>query len=194
VFTVSRSRSRALTTAKDCAAKASLSSIKERSLKDKPACLRALGTASTGPIPMYNGSTPATAHATSRAWGSKPNSFIFCADMTNTKAAPSEVCELFPAVTVPPTAKAGFNLDKASILVSRRTPSSTSMIKVRSLRLSSSTQTSWTLMGAICALKTPLSMASPARIWLRTANKSASSREMSYFDPTASAVRPIPTK
>ena len=48
-------------TAKDCEAKASLSSIKDKSSCFNPACFKAFGIALTGPIPMILGSTPAAA-------------------------------------------------------------------------------------------------------------------------------------
>ena len=49
-----------LITASDCEANASLSSIKSILLSFKFACFSAFGTASTGPIPIILGGTPAT--------------------------------------------------------------------------------------------------------------------------------------
>ena len=112
---------------------------------------------------------------------------------TITKAAPSEVCELLPAVTEPPSAKTGRSLAKASGFVPRRTPSSVSMMCWRSWRFSlSSRYTSLTVMGAMPDAKAPLSMAAAARAWLSTAKASWSSREMLNSLATASAVNPMP--
>ena len=42
-------------------AKASFSSMRSMSASVRPACLSAFGIASTGPMPMISGGTPATA-------------------------------------------------------------------------------------------------------------------------------------
>ena len=83
--------------------------------------------ASTGPMPIIRGCTPADAQATSRAIGFKPSSLTIFSLITITKAAPSLVCEELPAVTQPPAANAGFNFAKASLEVSARGPSSVSI-------------------------------------------------------------------
>ena len=64
----------------------------------------------------------------SLAMGSTFSSFTIFSDMTITKAAPSEVCDEFPAVTHPPWANTGFSLDNAFTLVPGRGPSSVSTI------------------------------------------------------------------
>ena len=81
-----------------------------------------------GPTPMMRGSTPALAQFTKRAKGFRPSSFTIFSPITITKAAPSLVCELLPAVTIPFTAKAGFSFAKPSKVVSLLTPSSVSTI------------------------------------------------------------------
>ena len=75
---------------------------------------------------MILGCTPADAHATSRAMGFNPSSLIMFSPITITKAAPSLVCEEFPAVTLPPAANTGFNFASTSGDVSARGPSSVS--------------------------------------------------------------------
>jgi len=86
-------------------------------------------------MPIMRGCTPALAQFTNLPIGVSPNSFIIFSLITITKAAPSLVCELLPAVTVPFTANADFNFESASKLVSALTPSSVSTIKFFVLRL-----------------------------------------------------------
>ena len=93
-----------------------------------PACFNTFGTAAIGPIPIILGCTPAEAQFTKRPIGFKPKEFINFSLITITKLEPSLVCEELPAVTEPFTAKAGFNLAKASMVVSALTPSSVSIV------------------------------------------------------------------
>ena len=91
----------------------------------------AIGAANCGGVPMAIGvhtdmCTPALAQFTSLAMGFNPSSFTILSLITITNAAPSLVWEEFPAVTVPPDAKAGFSLASPSGEVSARTPSSLS--------------------------------------------------------------------
>ena len=81
--------------------------------------------AGTGPIPIKSGGTPATANPTMRAIGSAPNRAAMASDMTTVAAAPSDIWEAFPAVTLPPFRNTGRKRPSASILVSARGPSST---------------------------------------------------------------------
>src|SRR5690606_8227111 len=60
-LTLAGSSCRSRMTARDCAAKASFSSIQSRSCCAMPAAASALGMASLGPMPMISGGTPATA-------------------------------------------------------------------------------------------------------------------------------------
>ncbi len=57
--------------------------------------------AGAGPIPMYFGSTPATAQPTSRPIGFAPFSFAKASDAITTAAPPSQIPDAFPAVTSP---------------------------------------------------------------------------------------------
>ena len=51
-----------------------------------------------------------------------PSAFARSADITTAAAAPSDICEEFPAVTVPFTWNAGFSASRASSEVSARGP------------------------------------------------------------------------
>ena len=53
-----------------------------------------------------------------------PNSSAFARDMTTTAAAPSEICDAEPAVTVPSAANAGRSFARLAAVVPSRTPSS----------------------------------------------------------------------
>src|SRR5207245_2372537 len=80
-----------------------------------------LCVAGTGPRPITDGSTPATAIARMRAFGFSPSSRARSSDMIRTAAAPTLSGLELPAVTVPPSGmKAGFSAASASRLVSRR--------------------------------------------------------------------------
>ena len=57
--------------------------------------------AGIGPVPMTDGSTPACAHATILASGSKFLSLACLYDIVITAAAPSFIPDALPAVTVP---------------------------------------------------------------------------------------------
>jgi hypothetical protein len=70
------------------------------------------------------------AKATKRASGFNPSADAFSADMTITAAAPSEVWDELPAVTEPPSLKAGRSLASASRVVSARGPSSRLTVKI----------------------------------------------------------------
>src|SRR5438045_3727769 len=55
-----------------------------------------------GPVSIMTGSTPTLTWSTMRARGRAPRARAFSAVMRSTAAAPSELCEAFPAVTRPP--------------------------------------------------------------------------------------------
>src|SRR5699024_4484225 len=95
----------------------------------------ALGTASTGPTPIISGSTPATAYEWNLTSGVRPSASAFSRSMTRTDAAPSLICDEFPAVTDPFGLKAGGKVAKTSSDVSGLTPSSVSNINVFSSTL-----------------------------------------------------------
>src|SRR5690625_6144479 len=90
-------------TCTDCEAKASFSSNRPISSTCKPANFNALGTASTGPIPITSGATPATANERNFNIGVNPSATAFSRFINNTDAAPSLICEELPAVTDPVT-------------------------------------------------------------------------------------------
>ena len=69
---------------------------------------------------MITGSTPTVVWSTIRARGFSPSASAFSRAISSTAAAPSEICELLPAVTLPSSLNAGFSCDSASIEVSRR--------------------------------------------------------------------------
>ena len=113
--------------------------------------------------------------------------------ITSTAAAPSLVCDEFPAVTLPRAAKTGRSFASASSEVSARGPSSVSKIvsEVRTLP-PSSTQVSFTGSGTISSLNLPAAIAAAARRLERSAKASWSSRLISHCFATFSAVSPMP--
>lgn len=115
-LTMLRSMCKVLMLAKTCAAKASFSSATSRSWMVSPAFFKAFCVAGTGPIPMILGSTPAAPIPATRAMGVRPNCFTISSEARMQTAAPSLIPELLPAVTEPPSLKAG--LSDASTLTS----------------------------------------------------------------------------
>ena len=89
--------------------------------------------------------------------------------MTTTAAAPSEIWEEEPAVTVPSLLNAGRSLPSDSIVVSPRTPSSVANTTGSPLRCGIST-------GTTSSSKTPFFHATAAFWWDCAANSSCSSR------------------
>ena len=77
-----------------------------------------------GPVSMSTGSTPTTATAWTRASGRQPRAAATSLVVTSSAAAPSEICEALPAVTVPPSSNAGFSPASTSAVVPGRMPSS----------------------------------------------------------------------
>ena len=75
----------------------------------RPAFFNAFCVAGTGPIPIILGSTPAAPIPATRAMGVSPNCFTISSEARMQTAAPSLMPELFPAVTDPPSLKAGFS-------------------------------------------------------------------------------------
>ena len=175
-------RSRA--TAIDCAANASLASIKSRSSTFMPVLLKSLLVAATGPIPMIDGSTPPSAPATHVAIGVIPSSFAFSSLITTTAAAPSLIEEALPAVTRPPSGlNAGRSFASDSFVVPARGPSSVSTMIVSFFFLTS--------IGTISSLNLPASRAAQAFCWLLAANSSSSSLVMPHLSQMFSAVIPM---
>src|SRR5207302_10448868 len=97
------------------------------------AIFKALGMANTGPRPISSGLYPAVANDRKRPSGLIPRALARSADMTTVAAAPSDICEELPAVTLPLAWKAGLSASRASRDVAARGPSST--LKMISCRL-----------------------------------------------------------
>ncbi len=109
--------------------------------------------------------------------------------MIKTAAAPSEICEEVPAVTVPVSENAGFNAASFSSDVSRRTPSSASSNPLTSAAPGTS---GWTRASnaTISLAKWPSSPARAALWCERNANASISSREIFQRRAISSAHSP----
>ena len=166
--------------ARDWVAKASFSSKAPTSASFTPLRARTFCVAGTGPMPMISGGTPAEAPSTIRARAVRPYSRMARSDATMMAEAPSfSVLEL-PAVTMPPDRTTGRSLASTSAVVPSRGPSSVSTT-VSPLRPR-------TVTGTISSLKCPAAMAASAFSWDRTANASASSREMPSTAASSSAV------
>jgi len=161
-LTISSSRPSSRITWMDWEAKASFSSISPMSSSSNPASFSAFGTASTGPMPMISGRTPATAKERNLARGFSPSASAFSRSINNTAAAPSLICDEFPAVTVPLTEKTGFNWERTSTFVSGLTPSSWAKVTVFSTSLLFSTVRTGTSTGTISSLNFPSRIARAA--------------------------------
>ena len=140
MLTLSISNPSSPITARDCAAKASLSSIRSMSSRESPARSSALREAATGPMPMISGAHPETAMLLMRAIGTRRCSAANSSEQTNTKAAPSVRGEAVPAVTVPLASNAGRSFLSPSALVpDLMQPSSCTVPSVVSMGTISST-------------------------------------------------------
>ncbi len=80
---------------------------------------------------MISGGTPATAKLTKRASGFTLYFFSAFSLISTTAAAPSDICELLPAVTLPRAAKTVRSFASVSGVVSVRGPSSVSATRLR---------------------------------------------------------------
>src|SRR5437867_1631344 len=98
---LARSSPSSRSTARYCGANASFTSTRSICSSFIPAFWSALRAAGAGPIPMYLGSTPATAQATSRPSGFRPRAFAKASLATTVAAAPSAIPDALPAVTRP---------------------------------------------------------------------------------------------
>ena len=101
----------------------------------RPAFASALVVAGIGPVEHRTGSTPARAKVWKRARGVRPSSLAFSSLMISAADAPSQICELLPAVTLPSGWNAGFRLASVSAVVPGRMPSSPVCIDVEDLDL-----------------------------------------------------------
>ena len=156
-------------TANDCAANASLASIRSTSSSVQPALASTRRVADTGPMPIIAGSTPALAQALMVTKGLRPSSSARALLHTITAAAPSFRPEALPAVTLPPALNAAVSRARPSKVVPARGPWS----------LSNSVTTPFfcgMLMGIISLLKRPDSMAASAFCCELSANTSCCSR------------------
>ena len=118
--------------------------------------------AGIGAVNMIWGSLAATAKVWKRARGRSPRAVALSSLMISTAAAPSEICDEVPAVTVPVSEKAGRRPASFSNDVSRRMPSSTSINPVTSVAPGTS---GWTRAssGTISLANRPSSVARAAR-------------------------------
>ncbi len=179
------SLSRIFITARVCDANASLHSTTSMSSSLRPVRSRTFLTAMTGAMPMYFGSRAPRAQPTNRPSGFNPSPAHRSPDITRTATPPSFSPDEFPAVTVPPFLKAGFRAASFSRVVARGCSSRSKTTGSPFL---------WgTFTATISSLKNPDSMARIARSWLRSANRSCSSREIPYSDARISAMIPMAT-
>src|ERR1041384_2038046 len=100
-FVRARSRPSSRSTARYCGANASFTSTRSICSSFIPAFASALRAAGAGPMPMYLGSTPATAHATRRPSGFRPCALAYSSLAITVAAPPSEMPDALPAVTSP---------------------------------------------------------------------------------------------
>src|SRR5882762_3289997 len=108
-----------------CAANASLISQASRSLSFSPWRLSIGVAACTGPRPICAGSRPAHCESTIRPSGFRSWRFTASSVASTSHAAPSVICEEFPAVTLPYfRSKKGLSFARFSAVESFRTPSS----------------------------------------------------------------------
>ncbi len=150
--------------------------------------------AGAGPMPMISGGTPRTANEAKRAKGVRLNCFRIFSLTRISAPAPSDICELLPAVTEPLAANTGLSLASAARLLSARAPSSRSTVRVlRSTsplaRLGTRSTTS---TGVVSSLNSPACWPAMAFWCEASANSSCISRVTFHCVATFSAVRPMP--
>ena len=193
-LTFDGSRPRSPMTARACAANASFSSIQSSWSCVMPAAAHAAGMANFGPMPMISGGTPRTANEENFASGVRLCSRKIFSLTISSAPAPSDICELLAAVTVPLAANTGLSLPSDSIVESARAPSSVSTVRRETstwpvarfgVRVMIST-------GVVSALKKPACCAAMARRCDSTENASCCSRDTFHCCATFSAVRPMP--
>ncbi len=147
-----------------------------------PVLASSLRIAGAGPIPMYFGSTPATAQPTRRPSGLRPFAFATASDATTQAAAPSQMPLALPAVTRPSFLKYGASFARPSSVVFGRMCSS------------ARNGTIWRVFGSFTwtaitsSSKAPPSHARLASCCERRANSSTSRRVSWYFSARFSAV------
>ena len=113
--------------------------------------------------------------------------------VTSIAAAPSEICEALPAVTVPPSSNAGRSPASTSSVVPGRIPSSCDTVTAPSPSPSAQSRTAPSAprtTGTISSANAPDSRAAAARWWDCTLNRSTSSRRSPHCRATISALTP----
>ena len=185
-LTIPWSISQARMQARDCAAKASLSSTAAISDHFSPALARALLAASTGAKPKNCGSRAEAPLETMRAIGSRPSSVPPFSEPMNAAEAPSLIGEALPAVTVAfsPVRNTVRSWDRVSAVESARMVSS----RVNSVPRLLAGGTGTTRLSYF-----PASQAAAACWCERAENSSWSSREMLCFSRSCSVASPSET-
>mmetsp|Transcript_17007 Transcript_17007/g.37140 ORF Transcript_17007/g.37140 Transcript_17007/m.37140 type:complete len:203 (+) Transcript_17007:236-844(+) len=148
-LTFSRSRPNSRSQEMYWAAKASLISIRSMSARVRPAALRALRMASTGPMPIMVGSQPTRAQEITCARGFSPSDLHASSEATTRLAAPSQMPLADPAVTAPPSLNTVFSFVRSSIFAFMRGCSSALIVTGPFLPFTS--------IGAISSSYTPAS-------------------------------------
>jgi hypothetical protein len=153
---------------------------------------------------MISGGTPRAAKLTKRASGLRSNCFTAFSLARISAPAPSLVCELLPAVTLPmpvalpvgslAAANTGRSLARPSSEVSGRGPSSSETVRVFAAcspvaRFGTRSTTS---IGVVSSANSPAACALRARWCDSSANASCASRLTFHCNATFSAVRPMP--
>ena len=170
-------------------AKASLISMRSMSPNASLDLANTSSVAGITAVNMICGSLAATAKVWKRARGRSPRAFALSSLMISTAAAPSEICDEVPAVTVPVSEKAGRRAANFSSDVSRRMPSSASRSPVTSAAPGTSGCTRAS-SGTISLANRPSSVARAARWWEVSANRSISSRPIFQRRAISSAHSP----
>ena len=143
---------------------------------------------------MISGATPPTAKPAKRASGARPSSFSTRSLTRMDAPAPSDICELLPAVTDPRAANTGRSLPSPSSVVSGRGPSSrsTTLVRVATFAAARSGTFSRTGTATISASNSPAICAASAFWCDASAKASWSSRDTFQRSATFSAVSPMP--
>ena len=143
---------------------------------------------------MISGGTPLLAKLTKRASGVRSYCLQARSLARISAPAPSEVCELLPAVTVPRAANTVRSFARPSMLVSGRGPSSRLTIRLLTIDspVSRSGVRSVTSIGVISSANSPAACAASAFWCEASAKASCASRDTFHCCATFSAVSPMP--
>jgi hypothetical protein len=123
-FTLTRSMSGSSSRRQAASTDANASFTSKRSMSPIFIPLRSSSffVAGIGPVSMITGSTPTVVWSTIRARGLSPSDSALPRSISSTAAAPSEICDEFPAVIRPSSLNAGFSCESASRFESGRMP------------------------------------------------------------------------